>query len=208
MIYFLLISAHFLTDPQFEGVTMEEWNEMVDRVELNDPGQLQMAGIVAAQFAGQDSDLASAKLGVNDGLVLDLESSSAGNSDKIYPRSEQEQLDYDREILLYSSAKKLLNFDGLRVLERPRYLVKRWTILSSAAEPLKDTQDNIQGWKSILLDPDEEGPSSLVKRLEKYAMHYMNSADLREEEAYPGFYSFENNMMLAHSGKHWEILNI
>ena len=43
----------FLPDPQFEGLTLEKWTEMLDNVELHDPSQLQIAGLVASQFATQ-----------------------------------------------------------------------------------------------------------------------------------------------------------
>ena len=58
--------------------------------------------------------------------VIDLESDLAGKSNKIFPRTPQEQSDYDRQELDYDSAKKLLNFDGLKLIEKPRYLTKRY----------------------------------------------------------------------------------
>ena len=39
-----------------------------------------------------------------------------------------------------------------------------------------------------MLDPDEEGSSKLVNRIEKYSMLFLNSADIREEEDFPDFF--------------------
>ena len=57
--------------------------------------------------------------------VFDDESST-NKSDKIFFRTDQEQKAYDRQDLDYVSAKKLLNVEGLKSIEKPRYLVKRW----------------------------------------------------------------------------------
>ena len=51
--YFKLMLVIF-SDPQFEGLTMEQWSEMLDRVELHDPGQMEIAGIVSGQFVTQN----------------------------------------------------------------------------------------------------------------------------------------------------------
>ena len=50
-----------------------------------------------------------------------------------------------------------------------------------------------------MLDPDEEGSSKLVKRIEKYALYYLNSADLREDEDFPGYFDTDHPMMMFHS---------
>ena len=194
-------------DPQFEGLTLDKWAEMLDRVELHDPGQMEIAGIVSAQFSQQAKELANvispltSSIDESDNVqvVTDLESSSAGKSDKIYPRTDQEQEDFDRAQLSYESAKKLLNFDGLRTIERPRYLVKRWSVVPTASISLEDEHENIHGWESVVLDPDQEGASQLVKRIERYSMYYMNSADLREGENFDGFYDASKPMMMVHA---------
>ena len=176
---------------------------MIDRVELQDPGQLQMAGLISSQFADQAKQLAAKSLlGEDlppDFVNVDLESVSAGSSGKIFHRNQTEQDHYDRQMLDYTSAKKLLNFDGLKVIEKPRYLVKRWTVLDTAALPLVESEDNIHGWESVMLDPDEEGASKLVKRIEKYSMYYLNSADFTEDESFPGFYDAQQKIMMVHS---------
>lgn len=73
------------------------------------------------------------------------------------------------------------------------------SVIPTASLPIEDTKDNKVGWDSVVLDPDEEGASKLVKRLEKYAMHYLNSADLREEEDYPEYYDASEKIMMFHS---------
>ena len=52
--------------------------------------------------------------------------SSGNKSGKIYPRTAQEQEAYDRQELDYIGARKLLDDAGLKLIEKPRYLVKRW----------------------------------------------------------------------------------
>jgi hypothetical protein len=185
-------------DPQFEGLTMDAWSEMLDRVELIDPGQLEMAAIVSAKFSSQTKQLAAL---IGDDFVnsksVDLDNALSGER-KMYPRTTLEQKDYDRQALDHQSAEKLINFDGLKYIEKPRYLPKRWSILGTASLPIADTTDNINGWESDMLDPDEEGASKLVKRLEKYSMLYLNSADISFDEDYPGYFSASDKMMMVH----------
>ena len=50
-----------------------------------------------------------------------------------------------------------------------------------------------------MLDPDEEGASELVKWMEKYSMEYLNSADLREDENFDGFYDASEKIMMVHA---------
>ena len=122
-------------DPQFEGLSLDTWTEMLDRVELHDPGQMEIAGLIAGKFAaaagGGDVAAASAILPSLDpentqSLDLNSFSPSAGKSDKIYPRTPKEKADYDRQGLAYEGARKLLNGDGLKIIEKPRYLTKRY----------------------------------------------------------------------------------
>ena len=128
LLFFFLKKAtqlFFLPDPQFEGLTLEKWTEMLDNVELHDPSQLQIAGLVASQFATQAKEMAASLELENVNNVFDDESST-NKSDKIFFRTDQEQKAYDRQDLDYVSAKKLLNVEGLKSIEKPRYLVKRW----------------------------------------------------------------------------------
>ena len=102
---------------------------MLDNVELHDPSQLEIAGLVASQFSAQAKEMAAKSLGgtlEDDNVVVLDEESSSFNKSKIYPRNAEEQKAYDRQVLDYISAKKLLNLEGLKYIEKPRYLVKRW----------------------------------------------------------------------------------
>ena len=55
-----------------------------------------------------------------------MNGSSAEKSDKIYSRSPKEKEDYDRQESAYEGARRLLNVDGLKTIEKPRYLTKRY----------------------------------------------------------------------------------
>ena len=72
-------------------------------------------------------------------------------------------------------------------------------MLPTAALPLDNVHDNIDGWNSVMLDPDEEGSSRLVSDIEKYSMAFLNSADIRENEDFPDFYDANDNTMMIHS---------
>ena len=125
-----MVFIHIFPDPQFEGLSLDTWTQMLDRVELHDPGQMEIAGLISGKFAAQGGDVAAASilpsLDPENTQSLDLDSSSAGKSDKIYPRTPKEKEDYDRQELAYDGARKLLNDDGLKTIEKPRYLTKRY----------------------------------------------------------------------------------
>ena len=77
--------------------------------------------------------------------------------------------------------------------------------MPTASLPLENTHDNIDGWMSVMLDPDEEGSSKLVNRIEKYSMLFLNSADIREEEDFPDFFDASESTMMVHSeSKVWQ----
>ena len=109
---------------------------MLDNVELHDPSQLEIAGLVASQFATQAKEMAAKlELENNVQVIHDDEDSTNKTGQKIYPRSPLEQKAYDRQELDYVGARKLLNYDGdggLKFIEKPRYLVKRWVRKNAA----------------------------------------------------------------------------
>ena len=128
-----MVFIHIFPDPQFEGLSLDTWTQMLDRVELHDPGQMEIAGLISGKFAAQGGGDVAAASAILPSLdpdentqSLDLDSSSAGKSDKIYPRTPKEKEDYDRQELAYDGARKLLNDDGLKTIEKPRYLTKRY----------------------------------------------------------------------------------
>ena len=68
-----------------------EWNAMMDNIDLNDPGQREMAGFITGKFSmvkGSDGD------GNSDGDTTD-----SNNDTQIFPRTTSEQQDYDRQML-------------------------------------------------------------------------------------------------------------
>ena len=76
--------------PGFE-VNPAEWNAMMDNIDLNDPGQREMAGFITGKFSmvkGSDGD------GGSDGDTTD-----SNNDTQIFPRTTLEQQDYDRQML-------------------------------------------------------------------------------------------------------------
>ncbi len=65
---------------------------------------------------------------------------------------------------------------------------------------LTDTPDNIRGWKSIQLNPDEPDSSVFVRRLEQFIMEAMATADVKHPEDYPPYY----NATLRDMTMHWK----
>ena len=81
---------NYVLVPGFE-VNPAEWNAMMDNIDLNDPGQREMAGFITGKFAmvkGSDGD------GNSDGDTTD-----SSNDTQIFPRTTSEQQDYDRQML-------------------------------------------------------------------------------------------------------------
>ena len=83
-------NINYLPVPGFE-VNPAEWNAMMDNIDLNDPGQREMAGFITGKFSmvkGSDGD------GGSDGDTTD-----SNNDTQIFPRTTLEQQDYDRQML-------------------------------------------------------------------------------------------------------------
>ena len=76
--------------PGFE-VNPADWNSMMDFIDLDDPGQREMAGFITGKFSMvKGSDEGD---GETDG------NSTQGDNDKIFPRTSLEQQEYDRQTL-------------------------------------------------------------------------------------------------------------
>ena len=58
-----------------------------------------------------------------------------------------------------------------------------------ASVPLEDADKRVDGWKAVLLDPNEEGPSKLVNRIDEYALAFTSTANIIHEEDRNGIYS-------------------
>ena len=95
---------------------MEEWNDVLDKVVMSDPGQAEVAASITAKFASQGSGPVVAA----DDPLLNL------TIEHEFYRTEQQQLDYDRQMLSYSSSLKLLDFSGVQYLERTRLIRGRY----------------------------------------------------------------------------------
>ncbi len=65
-----------------------------------------------------------------------------------------------------------------------------------ATIPLEDTPENIAGWKSVLLDPNEEGPSKMIRRIDDYSLAFTSTANLLHEEDRDGIFSAKRSLYL------------
>ena len=80
--------------PGFE-VNPAEWNSMMDHIDLDDPGQREMAGFITGKFSMVKSDDENTADNATEG----------SNDTQVFPRTSLEQNDYDRqmlEVLLYN----------------------------------------------------------------------------------------------------------
>ena len=81
----------FYLVPGFE-VDPAEWNEMLDRVDLDDPSQREMAGFITGKFSMVKSP--------DDGSGGDGGNSTDNSTiPDVFPRTSLEQQEYDRQIL-------------------------------------------------------------------------------------------------------------
>ena len=76
--------------PGFE-VNPADWNSMMDNIDLNDPGQREMAGFITGKFAMVK--------GSDEGDTGDEKDSTDGNVTQTFPRTPLEQKHYDRQML-------------------------------------------------------------------------------------------------------------
>ena len=120
------------TDAGFEGVTPTDWSGMLDKVELSDPSQLEVAALISAKMAvNKDGGKA---VNVVDDLVdeVNMETNKTAENDteltlnEKFPRTPLEQADYDRSILAMQTGLKLLTFSGMKEIERAKSLSKRY----------------------------------------------------------------------------------
>ncbi len=98
---------------------------MLNRVELNDADQLKMAGVVSAQFADAAKELAAQGDLSLLNVTKDVNASELMLYREKYPRTDEEQADYDRQLESINMAMQILSFKGLKYLEKPKFLPKR-----------------------------------------------------------------------------------
>ena len=110
--------------PSFEGVTSDEWFSMIDRVELEIPSQAEMAAYVTARYIDTDNGTASD----DDGEGINSTDTGHGSGTfrlRKFPRTDQQQIEYERQIELYNLNVKLLNTAAVELSSKPKYLVRR-----------------------------------------------------------------------------------
>ena len=113
----------YFADDGFEGITPEEWNAMLDKVELSDPSQLEVAAVVSGKMAMQESPEADIDLEVSQNTTDDGNDTLV--SDK-FPRTSYEQKVYDETNVVTATSFKLLTYGGIKYIERAKSLSKRY----------------------------------------------------------------------------------
>lgn len=109
---------------QFEGVSQSEWFKLLDQVELDNPAQAEVAAYVSAKYANADSeeDFGNGTTDGNNSTGLNDGDPAFGDG---FPRTEQQQIDYERQMIAYNVNVKLLSTAAVKQLERPKYLSRR-----------------------------------------------------------------------------------
>ena len=51
----MILNNKLFPVPAFDGVSPDDWKNMLSRVELSDPSQMQMAGVISQMMAGVKS---------------------------------------------------------------------------------------------------------------------------------------------------------
>ena len=96
---------------------------MLDKVELNDPSQLEVAAVVSGKMAMQESPEADIDLEVSQNTTDDGNDTLV--SDK-FPRTSYEQKVYDETNVVTATSFKLLTYGGIKYIERAKSLSKRY----------------------------------------------------------------------------------
>ncbi len=176
-------------------MTQAEWFAKLDTVELENPGQAESAAYITAKFASGAGDHGP----IGNGTDSNATTLVAVPCNPRFPRTPKEMMDCDRQMTLYQIHVKLLNTVAVPYLERAKYLARRLNVLPVVGALLEDTPENNEGWKAMNLDPDEEGASALVRRMEEYALKYMASANISHDENWPPLYLHEHSDFSIHS---------
>ena len=104
-------------DKEFEQVSPKQWSTMLDKIQLSDAGQLEVAAVVSAKMSNAPDE---EKKAVNGSLVP---KSKGGHN---FTRSIQDQLAFDRIMQTWDSVDKLLSLNGWQPVEKSRLLLKRF----------------------------------------------------------------------------------
>ena len=98
---------------------------MLDKVELNDPSQLEVAAVVSGKMAKQESPSGNEAIMVFDNSTNE-ENNNTSLDEERFPRTSYEQYVYEDTTVATETSFKLLTFDGMKFLERSKSLSKRY----------------------------------------------------------------------------------
>ena len=98
---------------------------MLDKVELSDPSQLEVAAVVSGKMAMQESPEPVIDLEVAQNTTGD-ENDTLLNDPEKFPRTPYEQQVYDETNTVTATSFKLLTYGGIKYIERAKTLSKRF----------------------------------------------------------------------------------
>lgn len=181
---------------EFEGLSPEEWADMMNNVNYNIPGQALTAAAVSSKF--EDANITVTDDGsAGNGTAGNGTEGHGRRSD--WPRTPVQLANYDRIMNLYDIGEKLLTTGGVKPSERAKYLSKRFGVLETAMRSLAKGEKNKAGWDSVHLDPNEEGSSGLVRLFNEFVMSFVSSANIDHDEDYPPLYKEDLKDMTVHA---------
>lgn len=193
--------------PGFDGISDEEWLNVLDHVRLDVPEQLEAAGEITYRLYGSRSEEMSYDQLLN--FIKENEeekmnalknatnqTSSYHHINQKFSRSPEQQISYDRQRLASMTVEKLLMSRGSPFV-RPKDLRRVFKVVGSASFPIIPTMENIEGWKSVQMDPGEEGASKIVKEIMDYTRDLLQTANINHpEDFYPMFSAARDEMVI------------
>ena len=120
LFYFIL----FFSVPGYEAVDASQWNGMLDRIDLNDPGQKETAAHITSKFSSKKPAETASVVQVEDddnGGSTDEEDNS-NNTAKVFYRDKHQQALYDKKIVDATTGLKLLGMGGIKNITKPKEL--------------------------------------------------------------------------------------
>ena len=98
---------------------------MLDKVELSDPSQLEVAAVVSGKMAMQDNPSSESDVDISRNVTNDGNDTFSNDPEK-FPRNNHEQQVYDETNVVTATSFKLLTFGGIKYIERAKSLSKRF----------------------------------------------------------------------------------
>ena len=117
-VFYILFS-----DKGFEEVSPQQWSHMLDKVQLSDPSQLEIAAVVSAKMVSKPTIRTTT---TKQQLPLATITPTNETEKIIFSRTPDEKFAYERQINAYKTASKLLTFEGWSEEEKVRMLKKRF----------------------------------------------------------------------------------